>query len=188
MRGGKSPEPSARVQQLMKTSSIVLALSATVVGQSLLRGQPVLVQYVVDGDTIAVAGIGRVRLLGIDAPEVGRGFDTSGPFAEEARQRLSSLVARRWVRLEFESHTPRDKYERHLAYVFLETGTFVNALLVREGLARSSVRSPLARRGELQRAQAEAQAARRGMWGALPSLPMERYVVPRQRRQDGSRE
>ena len=30
-------------------------------------------RYAVDGDTIDVAGIGRVRLLGIDAPEMGAG-------------------------------------------------------------------------------------------------------------------
>ena len=64
------------------------------------RSESVLVRFVIDGDTIDVATVGRVRLLGIDAPEIGRGFDTPAPFGREARERLTALVLHRWVRLE----------------------------------------------------------------------------------------
>ncbi|HMF93550.1 MAG TPA: thermonuclease family protein [Vicinamibacterales bacterium] len=130
---------------------------------------------VVDGDTIDVATIGRVRLLGIDAPEIGRGYDTDAPFAREARARLTSLILRRWVRLE-QDGTLFDTYDRRLAYVVTEDGVFVNALLVREGLARVSARAPLSRLAELQRAESEAQAYRRGMWGAAPQIPTPSYT------------
>jgi len=173
------------VQQLPKILLLCLAVSASLLGQPVKRSDPVRVRYVVDGDTIDVAGIGRVRLVGIDAPEVGRGFDTSEPFAHEAQQRLLSLVVGRWVRLEYEQEQ-QDSYQRRLAYVFIETGTFVNALMVREGLARVSARKPLARLAELQRAEAEAKSSRRGMWGARPSLPPERYVLPRKRTRNGN--
>jgi endonuclease YncB( thermonuclease family) len=46
----------------------------------------------------------------------------------------------------------------------LETGEFVNATLVREGLARVTARGSLSRRDELERAQDEAQRFRRGIW------------------------
>ena len=131
------------------------------------RSESVLVRFVIDGDTIDVATVGRVRLLGIDAPEIGRGFDTPAPFGREARARLSALLLHRWVRLEQEGPT-KDAYNRHLAYVITEDGQFVNAVLVREGLARVSARTPLVRLRELQRAQAEAQASRRGIWGSAP--------------------
>ncbi|HKB14141.1 MAG TPA: thermonuclease family protein [Vicinamibacterales bacterium] len=142
---------------------------------ALTRSDPVLVRAVLDGDTIDVATIGRVRLLGIDAPEIGRGFDTAAPFAREARARLTSLILRRWVRLEHDG-APLDAYDRRLAYVHTEDGVFVNALLVREGLARVSARSPLARLAELQRAESEAQAYRRGMWGGAPQIPTPSYT------------
>jgi endonuclease YncB( thermonuclease family) len=61
--------------------------------------------------------------------------------------------------------------------VFLETGVFVNALLVREGLARVSAREQLSRINELTRAEGAARSSRRGMWGQFGSS--ERYVVPR---------
>lgn len=137
----------------------------------LTRSDPVLVRSVIDGDTIDVATIGRVRLLGIDAPELGRGFETNAPFGREARDRLTSLLLHRWVRLE-QDGPALDTYNRHLAYVHTEDGQFVNAVLVRDGLARVSARLPLSRIQELQRAEREAQTARRGMWGSAPPTPL----------------
>src|ERR1051325_2565867 len=95
----------------------------------IVRSDPVLVRAVIDGDTIDVSTVGRVRLLGIDAPEIGRGFDTAAPFSRESRERLSSLVFHRWIRLEQDGPTV-DVYDRHLAYVVTEDGLFVNAVLV----------------------------------------------------------
>lgn len=153
----------------------VLAAVAAVQSPAIKRSDPVVVRAVVDGDTIDVAGIGRVRLLGIDAPELGRVFDTPAPFAREARDRLVALVLNRWVRLEQEG-APLDVYDRRLAYVVREDGLFVNAALVRDGLARVTARVPLARLADLKRAEAEAQSFRRGMWGAAPAVPATGYT------------
>ena len=138
------------------------------------------VRFVIDGDTIDVGGAGRVRLLGIDAPEPGRGFDTAAPFAHEARDHLRSLATGRWVRLEVDG-TQRDTYSRLLAYVVRDDGVLLNAEMLRAGLARVSARQPLRRLEELRRAEAAAQTSRRGIWGARPSLPDRSYVTPRRR-------
>ena len=167
-------------QCVVLLTSVLLVSASTATAQR--RSPPVLVRYVVDGDTVDVVGIGRVRLLGIDAPEIGRGLDTSAPFAVEAQQRLAGLIAQRWVRLEYEGRT-RDSYHRRLAYVFLETGQSVNELLVREGLARVVARRGSTRVGELKRAEGEAQASRRGIWGNPPVRPSESYRLPRGRQQ-----
>jgi endonuclease YncB( thermonuclease family) len=153
----------------------VAAIQTSSLTTRVTRSDPVLVRSVIDGDTIDVATVGRVRLLGIDAPELGRGYDTSAPFGREARDRLTELVLHRWVRLEQEGAT-RDVYSRHLAFVMTEDGVFVNAALVRDGLARVSARLPLTRLPELQRAEAEAQAFRRGMWGGAPQIPTPSYT------------
>ena len=139
----------------------VAAVAATSTLPDRRMSDPVLVRAVIDGDTIDTAGYGRVRLLGIDAPEVGRGFDTAAPFGLEARERLAALVLRRWVRLE-QDGAALDAYNRHLAYVIREDGVFVNAALVHDGLARVSARTPLSRLAELKREEANAQAFRRG--------------------------
>src|ERR1035437_3267589 len=78
-------ERSSRMQFLL--ALLTAAVAAASPSAALKRSDPVLVRTVVDGDTIDVTAYGRVRLIGIDAPEIGRVFDTSAPFAKEARDR-----------------------------------------------------------------------------------------------------
>lgn len=88
---------------------------------------------VYDGDTILLKNGMKVRYLGIDAPEMG--YETEDPperMAPEARDLNRLLVGNRRVRLEFDE-IREDRYGRALAYVFLEGGEMVNALLVRKG-------------------------------------------------------
>jgi micrococcal nuclease len=137
----------------------------------------------VSGDTIDVAAVGRVRLIGIDAPDIrsrgsgGRGFTTPAPFAIEARARLTDLLLHRRVRLE-EDVERLDVYNRHLAYVMTDDGVFVNAVLVREGMARVSARTALKRLDELKAAEHEVQELRRGIWGEAPGIPATSYTPP----------
>jgi endonuclease YncB( thermonuclease family) len=163
--------------QILRTAAVVAVAVAHTLGQCprVTRSESVLVTAVLDGDTITVTNVGRVRLLGIDAPEISHGLDTAAPFGREARDRLSALLLHRWVRLETDGQTV-DAYNRHLAYVVTEDGQCVNTLLVREGLARVSARTPLARLDELKQAEAAAQSMRRGMWGTPPPAPPTSYT------------
>jgi micrococcal nuclease len=152
----------------------VAVLQTSSFGGALRQSQPLLVKSVVNGDTIDVATVGRVRLLGIDAPDAGRGAATPAPFGREALDRLTSLVLNRWVRLEREGASAAST--RRQAYVTTGDGLFVNAALVREGLARVSARTAVTRLSELQHAEAEARAARRGIWGSAPPVPLAGYT------------
>ena len=136
----------------------------------IVRSDPLLVRGVVSGDTIDVAAIGHVRLLGVKAPAIGRGATTAEPFGAEARDRLAGILTNRWVRLE------REPAEGRAAYVMTEDGVFVNALMLREGLARVSARPTLIRLDELKRAEADAQLARRGMWSGSSQIPSAGYT------------
>jgi endonuclease YncB( thermonuclease family) len=127
-------------------------LVCTLAAVAVLRSDPVLVTRVTSGDAITVAGIGRVSLLGIDAPPTSRG-----------RERLESLVIQRWVRLEYDDGSGA-RASKHRAYVMLETGECVNLTLVREGLARVAGAATFARRAEFERAEDEARRFRRGIW------------------------
>src|SRR5213596_314255 len=104
---------------LISLVAAVAAIQTPAVNPGLTRSPSVMVRAVIDGDTIDVATIGRVRLLGIDAP------GTAEPFAREARDRLTSLVLLRWVRLEHEG-SAREAGGRHRAYVIRDDNLFVN--------------------------------------------------------------
>ncbi|MEM3478081.1 MAG: thermonuclease family protein [Archaeoglobaceae archaeon] len=87
------------------------------------------VSRVIDGDTFELSNGDRVRLIGINAPEKGQ------KFYEKAKNRLKELIEGKEVVLERDVED-RDQYGRLLRYVFVNN-TFVNLILVQEGLART---------------------------------------------------
>jgi micrococcal nuclease len=96
-------------------------------GQGLSGLRQEFVARVVDGDTLEMGSGEKVRLIGLDAPELGQ------PCALEAKLRLEELVLGKGVFLE-KDVSDRDKYGRLVRYVYLD-GVFVNLVLVEEGLA-----------------------------------------------------
>jgi micrococcal nuclease len=126
------------------------------------------VTRVVDGDTVEVRLDGEVedvRYIGVDTPETvkpGAPVDCFGPQASSFNHRL---VEGERVRLVFGAER-RDTYGRLLAYVYLGD-RFVNAELVRRGLARTLTIPPNDRFAErLKELEIAAARAGRGLWGA----------------------
>jgi micrococcal nuclease len=124
----------------------------------------VTVDRVIDGDTIVLTTGERVRYLNIDANEITNGHDDC--WGDEARTLNESLVAGQEVDLAFDEQCT-DVYGRLLAYVTVADRE-VNSLLVERGYACSLYIPPdgAARRLEFQALEAQAKAARAGMWGA----------------------
>jgi micrococcal nuclease len=122
---------------------------------------------VIDGDTLALAGGMKVRVLGIDAPEMAHNGLPAEFLAHKAKAVLADLTLNRKVSLEYD-RLRYDHYGRLLAYLFLPDHTLVNAELVRRGLARVYFIAPNLRYREvLLAAQQEAIAANRGIWPQL---------------------
>jgi micrococcal nuclease len=122
----------------------------------------------VDGDTIEVLLDGRredVRYIGVDTPETVKPDTPVQCFGPQASDFNHRLVEHRRVRLLFGVER-RDVYGRLLAYVYLD-GHFVNAELVRRGLARTLTIPPNDRfAGRLKRLEITAARAGRGLWSA----------------------
>ena len=124
-----------------------------------------LVERVVDGDTIVVRGVGRVRLIGVDTPET---VDPRRPvefFGREASAFAKRLLEGQQVRLEYDRERT-DRYGRTLAYVHLRDGTFANAEIIRRGYGHASTRFPFRHLDRFRRLEREAREAGRGLWGA----------------------
>lgn len=118
------------------------------------------VKWVVDGDTIVMAGGEKARYVGIDTPEQGE------PFFREAKQRNASLVKGRKVTLVICEQEPRDKYGRLLAFVYSD-GVFVNRALLEEGLAKRLIIPPcgLPVGREFKEVELRAREKGLGIWG-----------------------
>jgi micrococcal nuclease len=126
--------------------------------------QSALVVRIVDGDTLILAGGAKVRLLGLDAPEMEKDGSPADFLAHKAKAALAGLTLNQTIALEYD-RLRYDHYGRLLAYVWLPDHTLVNAGLVRQGLARVYGIAPNLRYyKELLTAQQEAIEARRGVW------------------------
>jgi endonuclease YncB( thermonuclease family) len=127
------------------------------------------VTHVIDGDTVVLADGRHVRLIGIDAPELGHDGRASQPFAQAARSALARLLAGSHDRVALRyGQTRHDHYGRTLAYLFLPDGDSVSAALLREGYATALVVPPnLWSAACYGQAEAKARADRTGIW-ALP--------------------
>lgn len=120
--------------------------------------------HVADGDTVTLDTGQRVRLLGIDAPEMEKEGQPADFLAHKAKKYLADLVQGKRVRLEYD-RLRYDRYGRTLAYLFLPDGTNLSVDMVRQGLAHVYTVPPNMRfREELLAAQREAIGAHRGVW------------------------
>ena len=133
---------------------------------------------VVDGDTVdALTDTGkvRIRLLGIDAPELAHDGSPAACGAVEATTALTGLLLEgatiTWT------HDPRsdaqDRYGRELAYVSTSTTADAGLTLLEAGLVAAWQPASAAlpsRARNYQDAEATARADRRGSWATCDSL------------------
>jgi endonuclease YncB( thermonuclease family) len=137
------------------------------------------VRHVLDGDTVILRDNQHVRLIGINAPELGRDGAPDQPLATRARDRLAQLVRGQRVTLAFERER-QDHYGRLLAHVYLLDGRDVEEILLREGLAWAVAVPPnVGKLPALINTENEARGAARGVWGepAYAPTPAERLTT-----------
>lgn len=108
--------------------------------------------YVLDGDSLAFDGDIRVRLHGMDAPEMNH---PEGPIAKAY---LENLIQGRLVRVHIKD---TDRYGRLVGIVTLEDGTDINACMVGDGFARAYASYSTDYTG----LEKDAKAEGRGLWG-----------------------
>ena len=139
----------------------------------------ILVTKVFDGDTLRLANGEKVRLIGIDAPEMyesdklfkdvqrtGEDIETIMAKGRESYKFTKKLVDGRRVILEFDVEK-RDKYGRLLAHVFIkDTQLFLNAEIIKQGYAEVMIIPPNLKYGDyFQELYYEARENKRGLWG-----------------------
>jgi endonuclease YncB( thermonuclease family) len=120
--------------------------------------QTAFVSFIIDGDTIDTDK-GRVRLVGVDAPEVGRcGSDT-------ATEHLRTLIHKKTVALIPDAlQEDRDDYDRLLRYVEFE-GQDVGILLLESGSVKAFPWIDSERLNVYKEIESDAKSKGIGLWG-----------------------
>lgn len=161
---------------LVRTAVATLAAAASIAATALpVTAAPparrATLDRVVDGDTLRLRDGTRVRLIGIDTPEVAHpdfGDECYGPEATRETERLLHPGDELRLVLDADRY---DQYGRLLAYVYRAAdGVFVNARLVKRGFAYVETVPPnVAHAGRFRRLAREARAGGRGLWSACPN-------------------
>jgi len=133
------------------TSILILSfvlLTITLPAEAIEKQKDDLVQVevtrVINGDTIEVqlpdGWVEKVRYIGIDTPEE---YGKTECYGEKSSWYNKALVEDKTVWLEYDTER-RDKYDRILAYVFLDPNkaAMVNSILIIQGFARVATYPP----------------------------------------------
>ena len=136
-----------------------------------------VVRQVTDGDTLVLDSGEKVRLIGVDTPEmhdVARNGRTAkrnhldaklvDNIAAKAKGFVRDQVQGRTVRLEYDWQRT-DKYGRTLAYVYrVPDDYFLNAEIIREGYGFAYLVFPFKHSDEFRTYGQEARVKRVGLW------------------------
>ncbi|MDD5427814.1 MAG: thermonuclease family protein [Candidatus Omnitrophica bacterium] len=141
------------------------------------------VARVVDGDTLKLSDGRRVRLVGVDTPElhysdklVRDSKRTRRDIKEiQAMGRRSADFTKRLCEgkaIKIETDVKKlDRYGRILAYAYLGDGTFVNAKIIEEGYGQVMTIPPNVKHADrFLKLQQEARGARRGLWAVTDDM------------------
>ncbi|MBN1582624.1 MAG: thermonuclease family protein [Anaerolineae bacterium] len=142
--------------------------------------QEARVLRVIDGDTIIVDLQGkqyRVRYIGIDTPETHHPDDGADYWGFEATDANRQLVPEGSIVVLQRDLSETDIYGRLLRYIWVDD-VLINAELVRMGLARVLFYEPdVLYQSEIKAAEKEAQEARRGLYGPVPTPPAKKPLL-----------
>jgi micrococcal nuclease len=158
----RPPIVSEKGSAMLRRSGVVSALLALVFVCGVAAGAQEI-SRIIDGDTIAVEGIGTVRLIGVDAPETVHPTRPAKPFAHVAKAFVRNLAEGQTARLEYDWQRT-DRYNRTLAYVYLPDGTFLNAEIIRQGYGHAYTKYPFKYLDEFRALERAARESERGLW------------------------
>ncbi|GGC96452.1 thermonuclease family protein [Halopseudomonas salina] len=124
----------------------------------------------IDGDTLELTDGRRVRLIGIDTPEMGRRGEPAEPFAQAAKKRLQQLVEASGLRM-YTGEEPSDRYGRILAHLHAADGSNIEAQMLKEGLGFALVVPPNDAMADCHGlAERQARSLDRGIWSRSPVI------------------
>lgn len=114
---------------------------------------------IIDGDTFETETGEKVRMIGINAPEI------SDIFGQEAKQYLSDLIYNKVVELQTDNISKnRDRYQRLLRYVIID-GIDINKKMISDGFAFAYLKYHFSKSNDYEQAQIQAKETNKGIWG-----------------------
>lgn len=144
--------------RLTKLNKILLLHTLLLFVPTLVYSQTTKVVRVIDGDTYVISSGEKVRMLGIDAPEM------STYFGNYAKQYLKHLIEGKTIRIQDDvMNQDKDRYGRLLRYTYLNNQD-INLRMVCDGYAIAYTRFKFSKKSSYSHCQSSATENKLGMW------------------------
>ncbi|MEI6378415.1 MAG: thermonuclease family protein [Candidatus Falkowbacteria bacterium] len=141
------------------------------------------VSRVIDGDTLdadCAGKITRVRMIGVDTPEVVDPRKTVQCFGQEASAFSKKQLSGQKVKLEADStQDDKDVYGRLLRYIRLPDGRLFNLQLIEDGYAfEYTYRIPYRYQAQFKEAEQQARIKKIGLWADSACAGQHGSIAP----------
>lgn len=136
------------------------------------------VKFIPDGDTIHLMDGSKIRLIGINCPEIYHDQKLAQSNAFEASEFLKSLTVDKEIIIKYTENNKLDQFERILGNVYVDK-KWVNYEMVKNGLAFIFVNIDSDDTNILMAAQKEAQKNKVGIWKGEPSPELFTKFLPK---------
>jgi len=143
-----------------------IAFAEYCTSDKLSKPEQATVKWVYDGDTLQLTDKRKIRIIGIDTPEVKHHRQKAQAYGAKAREALRELLKKNdyqiFLRYGIEK---KDKYSRFLAHVFTPDGINISSWLLEKGFARSMNIPPNVLLADCYKvAEESAQSAKLRIW------------------------
>ena len=161
-----SPKPQVEGTQTQNSPTPIASNSASLVK----------VKRVIDGDTIEIEDGRKIRLIGIDTPELNKSGE-AGCFGREAYDYANKLLTGQTIKLE-KDISETDRYGRLLRFIYLGD-TFINDKLVKDGYARVYTYPPDVKyQDKFKESESYARDNNLGLWSKCNATVIHNTVAP----------
>lgn len=137
-----------------------------------------VVSFIPDGDTFHFSDGRKVRLLGINCPEIYHDQNINQLCAIEAKELIMKLIEKKKIIIKYSKKNAVDQYQRILADVYAGE-EWLNLRMVEEGLAFVYTTSDRNLDSQLYVAETEAQNAKKGIWGKVNDIELFKKYEPK---------
>ncbi|MFW6000872.1 MAG: thermonuclease family protein [Halanaerobium sp.] len=140
------------------------------------RAEEAYITKVIDGDTLQTAAGDRLRLLGIDTPEIYWESGDAEYLAWEAKQYSTDKLLKEKVELEYDQQK-KDHYGRNLVYIFHEGKNFNKKLLEKGYASLMRIMPNVKYEDEFKKTAERARRGKKGIWDKVKVMSAELPVI-----------
>jgi len=147
---------------------VILALAGSVFIYNVLP-RYVLVETVLNGDTLLLENGSLVKLMGVNTPESNDPEEQVRNDGMAAADFTQSMVEGKKIRIEYH-HRHNNTDGKALASVYLIDGTYLNAEIIRQGFGHADSACASGDAKAFQEYERQAREHKRGLWAEMPEF------------------